>query len=156
MSVINLFVNNCVPLWWIDYYVVMTHSFACIHFFHLLTRCYVRGDASKSAHPGFASKSAHSQWLIDWLGKSCLYFFPVFVGNHPEFRLHFCFTRRMITMPIGRLELAKFGRFVSGKCRFLKCAGFEAKTGCADFEACPRIRKEKRRAIITAQFYTFQ
>ena len=28
-------------------------------------------------------------------------------------------------MPIGRLELAEFGRFVSGKYRFLECVDFE-------------------------------
>ena len=43
--------------------------------------CEVRGYASKSAHPGCASKSAHShvtQWLIDWFSKCCLYFFSIF------------------------------------------------------------------------------
>ena len=41
-------------------------------------------------------------------------------------------------MPIGRVKLAEFGRFVSGKYRFLKCTDFAAKTRCADFEAYPR------------------
>ena len=64
--------------------------------------------------------------LIDWLDKCWLYFFPFFVENHLRFRLHFCFIRKMIIMPIVRLKLAEFGRFVSGKCRFLECADFEA------------------------------
>ena len=32
----------------------------------------------------------------------------------------------MIPMPIDGVNLAEFGRFVSGKYRFLKCADFEA------------------------------
>ena len=88
----------------------------------------VRGHASKSAHPVSASVSALShviQWLIDWLSERCsCSFFPFFVGNHFRFRLHFCFKRSTTTMPIGRLELAEFGRFVSGKYRFLKCSDF--------------------------------
>ena len=92
---------------------------------------------------GYASKSAHSHvfwWLIGWLDKHCLYFFSIFLGNHLRFGLYFCFRQRMITRPIDRLELAEFGPFVSGKYRFSKCADFEAKTGCADFEACPRTQ----------------
>ena len=64
-------------------------------------------------------------WLIDWVSVART-LFHFFVGRHLRFRLHFCFLRRMITMPIGRLELAEFGRFVSRKYRFLKCADFEA------------------------------
>ena len=62
-------------------------------------------------------------WLIGWLGKTL---FPFFVENRLRFRLHLCFIQMMITTPIGRLELAEFGRFVSRKHRFLKCADFEA------------------------------
>ena len=79
--------------------------------------------------PVFASKSAYPdviRWLIDWLAEGCLYFFPFFLENHLGFRLHFCSIRSMITMPIGGLKLAELGRVVSGKCRFLKCADFEA------------------------------
>ena len=77
-------------------------------------------------------------WLINWVNVACTSF-PSFLDNHLRFCLHFCFIRRMISMPIGRLELTEFGRFVSGKYRFLKCADFEAKTGCADFKAYPPI-----------------
>ena len=43
-------------------------------------------------------------------------------------------------MPIGRLELDEFGRFVSEKYRFLKWADFEANMGCLDLETCPRTQ----------------
>ena len=75
-------------------------------------------------------------WLIDWIRVACV--FPSFAGYYLRFRFHFCFIQSTITIPIGGLELAEFGRFVSGKDRFLKCAAFEAKTGCADFETYPR------------------
>ena len=64
-------------------------------------------------------------WLIDWVNVACT-FFHFFVENHFRFRLFFCFVRSTITRPIGRLELAEFGWFVSGKYRFLKCTDFEA------------------------------
>ena len=64
-------------------------------------------------------------WLIDWVNIACV-FFHFLIGNHLRFRLHFYFIRSTITMPISRLELAEFGRFVSGKYRLLKCADFEA------------------------------
>ena len=76
-------------------------------------------------------------WLIDWVNVACTSF-SFFLENHLEIRLHFCFMRRMITRPISRLDLAEFGRFLSGKFRFLNCPDFAAKTGCADFEALPR------------------
>ena len=44
----------------------------------------------------------------------------------------------MITTPIGRLDLEEFGRFLSGKYRFLKCADFEARTESANLEAYRR------------------
>ena len=80
----------------------------------------VQEYASKSAHP------AVMWWLIDWLDKHCLYFFPFFLNNHLRLGLYFCFIQRMILMPIDKLELAEFGRFFTGKYRFLKCADFEA------------------------------
>ena len=43
-------------------------------------------------------------------------------------------------MPIGRLELAEFGRFVPGQYRCLKWADFAAKTGCADFAGFSRTQ----------------
>ena len=52
-------------------------------------------------------------------------------------------------MPIDRLELAEFGRFVSGKYQFLKCADFAAQTGCADFEADPRTHPNRLATDIT-------
>ena len=81
-------------------------------------------------------------WLIDWVNVACS-FFSFFVRYHLSFRLHFGFIRRMITMPIGRLELAEFGRFVSGKYRFLKCADFaaypRARTGMSNRHLLPRV-----------------
>ena len=50
-------------------------------------------------------------------------------------------------MPINWLKLAEFGRFVSGKHRFSKCADFEAKRGCADFEAYPRTMQSNLLSI---------
>ena len=78
----------------------------------------------------FAAKSAHShliRWLIDWLSKRCLYFFSnVLQKTILDSVFTFCFIRSTISMPIGRLKLAEFGRFVFGKYRFSKCADFEA------------------------------
>ena len=64
-------------------------------------------------------------WLIDWVNVVCT-FFPFSARYHLSFRLHFCFIQSMITRPIGRLELAEFGRFGSGENRFIKCPDFEA------------------------------
>ena len=124
----------------------------------------VRGYASKSAHPIFTSQSAHSPviwWLIDWLGRHCWYVFPFPLKNRLRFVFAFVFIRRMILMPVDGLELAEFGRFFSGKYRFLKCADFDAKTGCADFEAYPRTERlksfwhETRSASWFSEFHEF-
>ena len=64
-------------------------------------------------------------WLIDWVKIACT-FFPLFLENRLKFGLHVYFIRRLITRPIGRLDLAECGRFFSGNYRFLKCADFEA------------------------------
>ena len=64
-------------------------------------------------------------WLIDWVNVACASF-PFFLKNRLEFCVHVYFIRRSITRPIGRLDLAEFGRCLSGKYGFLKCADFEA------------------------------
>ena len=46
-------------------------------------------------------------WLIDWVNVACTSF-PFFLENHLEFDLPSCFMRRLITRPIGRLDLADF------------------------------------------------
>ena len=77
-------------------------------------------------------------WLIDWVDIACTSF-PFFLKkNHLRFGLHFCFIQWMIPMPIGRLEVGRVWLVFSGKYQFLKCADFEAKTGCADLETFPR------------------
>ena len=96
----------------------------------LWSRRYSTRVCLKVCAPRFCFKSLCSPmlfggWLIDWVNVAGTPF-PFFLENHCRFGLHFCFIRRMITMPIGRQELAEFGRFVAGKYRFLKCADFEA------------------------------
>ena len=67
-------------------------------------------------------------WLIGWANIAGI-FFPFFLKNHLGFHLHFCFIRRMIPMPIGRLELAEIGRLFFREVPICKVRRLWSKNG---------------------------